>query len=301
MVRQGLSQRAIAAALGVNQSSISRERKRNGGGRGYRFQQAAGKAQARRHAASSRPRKLTKRVMRLITWGLQRKQWSPEQITGWLLADHAISISHERIYQMVWADKRAGGMLWKNLRRHGKRYNKRSGRNAGRGLIPGRIDIADRPAVVDRKTRVGDWEADTVIGKNHQGNLVTLVERKTRFVLIRKQPDKTAPRTTRTIQHALRTHRLKTKTMTFDNGKEFAGHMRLARVLDMQTFFATPYHSWERGCNENTNGLIRQSFPKSTDFTKVSHAEVRKVQNLLNHRPRKSLGFSTPHKAFFNP
>jgi IS30 family transposase len=298
--KRGLSQRAIAADLGVGQSSISRELKRNKGRRGYRLGQATAKAWQRRHKASSKSRKLTKRIKGMLERQLRTKQWSPEQISGWLKEKHGIALSHERIYQYIWADKKAGGDLHRCLRRCGKKYNRRGAVNAGRGLIPGRVDIAERPAIVTSKKRVGDWEGDTIIGKNHQGALVSIVERKTLFTLLGKQQDKTATRTTKTIRRVMHRHRKKVHTITFDNGKEFADHQTISTDLNADVYFATPYHSWERGLNENTNGLVRQYFPKNTDFTTITSRQVRKVQDLLNHRPRKTLGFKTPHEAFFS-
>ena len=298
--KRGLSQRAIAADLGVGQSSISRELKRNKGRRGYRLGQATAKAWQRRHKASSKPRKLTKRIKAILERQLRKRQWSPEQISGWLKNEHGIALSHERIYQYIWADKKEGGDLHRCLRRRGKKYNRRGAINAGRGLIPGRVDIAKRPLIVASRKRVGDWEGDTIIGKNHRGAIVSIVERKTLFTLLSKQQDKTASRTTKTIRKVMHPHRKKVHTITFDNGKEFADHQSIAAGLNADVYFATPYHSWERGLNENTNGLVRQYFPKNTDFTKITSRQVRKVQDLLNHRPRKTLGFKTPHEAFFS-
>ena len=298
--KRGLSQRAIAADLGVGQSSISRELKRNKGRRGYRLGQATAKAWQRRHKASSKPRKLTKRIKAILERQLRKRQWSPEQISGWLKNEHGIALSHERIYQYIWADKKEGGDLHRCLRRRGKKYNRRGAINAGRGLIPGRVDIAKRPLIVASRKRVGDWEGDTIIGKNHWGAIVSIVERKTLFTLLSKQQDKTASRTTKTIRKVMHPHRKKVHTITFDNGKEFADHQSIAAGLNADVYFATPYHSWERGLNENTNGLVRQYFPKNTDFTKITSRQVRKVQDLLNHRPRKTLGFKTPHEAFFS-
>ena len=173
--KRGSSQESIAEVLGVSQSAVSREIDRNRGERGYRFKQAEAKAQARQ-AIRSKPRKLTVPTRSKIEAKLRQMRWSPEQISGWL-SEQGIKLSHERIYQMVWDDKRDGGNLWRSLRRRGKRYNKRAGKNAGRGLIPNQIDISERPAIVARKTRLGDWEGDTVVSAGHKGGLLTLVER----------------------------------------------------------------------------------------------------------------------------
>jgi transposase, IS30 family len=295
--KRGSSQHRIAELLGLSQSAVSRELRRNRGKRGYRFQQAQAKAEARR-AVRSKPRKLTATLRHTIERRLREQRWSPEQISGWL-GEQGITLSHERIYQMVWQDKRDGGDLWRCLRRRGKRYNKRSGTNAGRGLIPHRIDISKRPPVVDRRTRVGDWEGDTLAGAGHRGGLLTLVERKTMLTKIALLPRATANITRRAAVRKLKPVGDFVHTITFDNGKEFAAHQDIACALDAKIFFATPYHAWERGLNENTNGLIRDFFPKGTDFSTITAAEVAKVERLLNARPRKSLGFRSPQEVFY--
>ena len=182
----GRSQESIAEVLGVSQSAVSREIHRNRGERGYRFKLAEAKAQARQ-AIRNKPRKLTVPARSKIEAKLRQMRWSPEQISGWL-SEQGIKLSHERIYQMIWDDKRDGGNLWRSLRRRGKRYNRRAGKNAGRGLIPKRIDISERPAIVARKTRLGDWQGDTVVSAGHKGGLLTLVERKTQLAKITKLP-----------------------------------------------------------------------------------------------------------------
>jgi IS30 family transposase len=292
----GTSQESIASVLGVSQSTVSRELRRNRGQRGYRFKQAEAKAQARQ-AIRRKPRKLTASVRRRVEAKLRQMRWSPEQISGWL-RDQGIKLSHERIYQMIWQDKRDGGNLWRSLRRRRKRYNKRAGKNAGRGLIPNRIDISDRPAIVARKARLGDWEGDTVASAGHKGGLLTLVERKSLLTKISKLRRSTARATQRATVRRLKPIGNFVHTITFDNGKEFAAHQGIAHALTAKIFFATPYHAWERGLNENTNGLIRDFFPKGTDFSTISNAEVAKVERLLNARPRKSLGFRSPQEVF---
>ena len=292
----GTSQESIASVLGFSQSTVSRELRRNRGQRGYRFKQAEAKAQARQ-TIRSMPRKLTVPVRRKIEAQLRQMRWSPEQISGWL-RDQGIKLSHERIYQMIWQDKRDGGNLWRSLRRRGKRFNKRAGKNAGRGLIPNRIDISDRPAIVARKARLGDWEGDTVASAGHKGGLLTLVERKSLLTKISKLLRSTARATQRATVRRLKPIGNFVHTITFDNGKEFAAHQGIAHALTAKIFFATPYHAWERGLNENTNGLVRDFFPKGTDFSTISNAEVAKVERLLNARPRKSLGFRSPQEVF---
>src|SRR5215471_154713 len=194
--------------------------------------------------------------------------------------------------------KRDGGDLWRSLRRRGTRYNKRAGKNAGRGLIPNRSDISERPAIVARKTRLGDWEGDTVVSAGRKGGLLTLVERKTKLTKIAKLPRATARATQKAAVRRLKPIADFVHTITFDNGKEFATHQDIAHALKATIFFATPYHAWERGLNENTNGLIRDFFPKATDFSTIANAQVAKVERLLNARPRKSLGFRSPQEVF---
>ena len=294
--KQGSSQQNIAEILGISQSAVSRELRRNRGKRGYRFKQAEAKALARQ-AARSKPRKLTGRLRYRIETKLRSQRWSPEQISGWL-GEQNISLSHERIYQMIWQDKREGGDLWRCLRRRGKRYTKRAGKTAGRGLIPNRIDISERPAIVDRKTRVGDWEGDTVVSAAHKGGILTLVERKTKLTKIAKLPRATSVATRKAAVRRLKPIDRLVHTITFDNGKEFADHQNMASALNADIFFAKPYHAWERGLNENTNGLIRDFFPKGTDFSTITSAEIAKVERLLNSRPRKCLGFRSPKEVF---
>ena len=196
---------------------------------------------------------------------------------------------------------RSPALRWRCPRRRGKLYNKRAGKTAGRGLIPNRIDISERPAIVDGKQRLGDWEGDTIASARHKGGLLTLVERKSLLAKITKLPRATAKAAHRAAVRRLKPIQQAVHTITYDNGKEFAAHQLTAKALNADIYFATPYHAWERGLNDNTNGLIRDFFPKGTDFTKVSTAEVAKVakvERLLNTRPRKSLGFRSPKEVF---
>jgi len=229
---------------------------------------------------------------------LVNDQLSPEQISGRLSLEYKISISHETIYKHIWNDKYNGGRLHKNLRRSGKKYNKRAGKLAGRGLIPNRVDIDRRPAVVNQKSRVGDFEGDSIIGANHQGSIVSLVERKTKVTLLRLLPSPKAHETARVIVEKLEPIKKIVKTITTDNGKEFAQHEFVAEKLNAKFFFAHPYHAWERGLNENTNGLVRQYFLKGCDFSKLTEQQVLDVEKKLNNRPRKTLGYRTPSEEF---
>jgi IS30 family transposase len=299
LLQSGHSPAAIARQIGVHRSTISRELACNSGKRGYRFKQAQTKALRRRKAANLVPRKMTPDLVSLIEEKLTQKQWSPDQISGWLRKHGIAFISHERIYQHIWADKKNGGKLYLHLRHSGKKYNRRKGKTAGRGLIPNRVDIDQRPAAAARKSRIGDWEADTIIGAGRKGAILSHVDRKSKYTKLAKLPDKSSAAVVRACARVLRPVADRIKTITYDNGKEFAAHAEIAASLGARSFFAKPYHSWERGLNEHTNGLVRQYFPKGTDFTTLTHADVRRVEDKLNSRPRKILGYKTPREVFF--
>lgn len=185
------------------------------------------------------------------------------------------------------------------MRHRGKKYNKRSAKSAGRGLIPGRIDIDQRPDIVEEKSRIGDWEIDTIIGKNHVGAIVSLVDRASKYTRIHLVPNKKASVVSAAIVSELKDLKGKTHTLTADNGKEFAKHAEIAASLNAEVYFAKPYASWQRGLNEHTNGLIRQYFPKKTRFDTITQQDVKKVEMLLNTRPRRILNFKTPTEVFF--
>lgn len=289
----GCSLRTIGKIVGRHASSISREIARNTGARGYRYKQADSKAVARRASASRSPTKLTPSLIAIIEEKL-RQEWSPEQISGRLGREGIANISHEAIYQHVWKDKRIGGMLYKHLRHSGKKYNKRSSGKAGRGCIPNRVDISERPQIVEQKVRIGDWEGDTIIGAKHQGAIVSYVDRCSKFTVLKKVRRKTAALITQATIEQLGQGLLPVRTITYDNGLEFSDHATIANELKADIYFARPYHSWERGLNEHTNGLVRQYLPKSTDFTKVPDQLVQAIAETLNHRPRKSLNYKTP-------
>lgn len=297
--KRGFSSRQVAADLGVSHTTVGRELNRNGGRRGYRYKQAEEKCQVRRHATAGKPRKMMPALIRLIENKLVTLQLSPEQISGWLADRDGPTISHETIYRHIWNDKRNGGALWTHLRRKSRRYQKRgSDGKTSRGRIPGRVDIDLRPAIVDRRARIGDWEADTIIGANSKGAIISMVERKSRKTRLIKVERKTAKAVKLALVKLMRPHKNNVHTITFDNGKEFTLHGKIAKSLQADTFFAKPYHSWERGTNENTNGLVRQYFPKKTDFAMVTQADVRRVERILNNRPRKCLDFKTPNQVF---
>lgn len=290
--KSGSTQREVAQIIGVSQSTVSRELARNTGDRGYRHKQAQEKAMRRRED-SVKPTKMIPEMIALIEVKL-RIEWSPEQISGWLLDAHKQLISHEAIYLHIWADKQAGGDLYRYLRRRGKKYDKRRNGKSTRGQIKNRVSIDERPNVVDEKSRIGDWEIDTVIGKGHRGALVTIVERVTKYTVSAQVDNKSAENVTQATIALLKPFKDVVHTITADNGKEFSYHEEISKRLSTDVYFAHPYSSWERGLNENTNGLLRQYFPKNTDFRKVEQAEVGRAVRRLNSRPRKTLGFKTP-------
>ena len=259
LLQSGHSQAHIARQIGVDPSTISRELVRNTGARGYRFKQAHEKASQRREEVSDKPRKMTPDLVELIEEKLTQEQWSPDQISGRLAKDGVAFISHERIYQHVWKDKKDGGTLYLHLRHSGKKYNKRKGKNSGRGLIPNRVDIDQRPSIVAAKSRIGDWEADTIIGANHRGAVMSHVERTSKYTKLAKLPDKNADFVVQACARVLLPLADRIETITYDNGKEFASHAQIATSLGALSYFAKPYHSWERGLNEHTNGLSSDS------------------------------------------
>ena len=283
-----MTQQEIADAVGTSQSTISRELRRNRSLRGYRHKRAQQLADERRDSAVKAV-KMTESMIEVVEEKLC-ENWSPEQVSGWLLKERGEHLSHERIYQHIWADKASGGELHTHLRRQGKKYQKRCNGKRSRGQIRNRTGIEERPGIVDAKSRIGDWEIDTVIGKGHSGALVTIVERATQFTLVANVPNKSAEAVTEATIELLKPYASALHTITADNGKEFAYHERLTKELKAAVYFARPYHSWERGLNENTNGLLRQYWPKRTDFKQVSDEEVAAVMTQLNQRPRKTLG-----------
>jgi len=289
----------IANQLNRSRTTLYNELARNTGGRGYRPKQAHQFAQQRRAEKVPSP-KMKPRVIAYVEAKL-RVQWSPEQIANVMKTDPdapGTAVSHETIYRHVWDDKQAGGTLYTHLRQGQKKRRKRRGSKDSRGKIRHRVDIDQRPAVVETRSRIGDWEADLVCGAGASGYLVTLVERVSRRVLIGFTKTKFADQVTAEILRLLENEII--ETLTFDNGKEFAGHEQIATKLGCKCFFAKPYHSWERGANENTNGLIRQYFPKKMSFAKITADEITFVQQRLNTRPRKCLDFKPPDTVYFS-
>ena len=293
----GISVRRIAAELNCHPSTIYRELKRNGCQDDYRGEGAQQMSVERRSEASSIWRKMTEEKWALVEDRL-KQGWSPEQISGRLRREGVAMAGYEWIYRYIRADRAAGGQLFRYLRRCGRKPNWRGGRHSGRGHIPGRQDISQRPAIVDKKSRIGDWEADTIIGAQHKGAIVSVVDRVSKYVVLQKVTNKTAEVLGAALLHILTPFRALVHTITSDNGKEFAGHIKVSKGLDASFYFARPYHSWERGLNEHTNGLVRQYFPKSRSFLEIDKEDLKRVENLLNDRPRKALDFLTPAEVF---
>ena len=298
LLKAGFSQSEMAFFVKVHKSTISREIRRNRGNKGYRPVQAHEKALARRFAAAKRI-KMTPAIIELVEHYI-RQDFSPEQVSGFLDREYDLKISHETIYKHIWSDKKTGGTLYKHLRWSTRKYRKRYGTKQLRGRIAGQVSIDSRPAIVDAKTRIGDWEIDTVTGKSSKGYLVTAVERKSKFVLVKRVPDRQSDVVAKALVQLLRPYIENVLTITSDNGKEFSQHMKISKRLKADLYFAHPYHAWERGLNENTNGLLRQYFPKKMDFQKIDDKCINYAMDRLNNRPRKTLGFATPNEVFFN-
>lgn len=289
------SQSEIAEIVGVHKSTICRELRRNTGGRGYRPIQAHRKALERREdrVRFGISEATWKRVEQLL-----REYWSPEQISLWLIKAEEAGASHESIYQYIYWDKELGGDLHTYLRCK-KQKRKRYGVYDRRGKLTNQVSIDERPAIVEDREREGDWEVDTIIGKNHKQAIVSITERVLRLTYLCKVETKDAESVEQAIVRTLRSTELPVLTITADNGREFGNHENIANRLDAQFFFAHPYSSWERGANENSNGLVRQFFPKGTDFRTITQKDLKRVERRLNNRPRKCLEMKTPNQVAF--
>lgn len=294
LLKTGHNQTEIAHALEVHKSTISREIGRNRGLRGYRPKQAQEKTMVQRKEKVRTRIPLSTRV---LVEDRIRNDWSPEQISDRLFMERGIRVSHEWIYRHVYRDKQQGGDLHKHLRCR-KKYRKLYGHRDRRGRIPNRVGLDQRPAIVDRKSRIGDWEGDTIIGKKHCGAVASLVERKSKYTVLAVPKTKHARLVRKSIEQALSPFKNQVHTITCDNGLEFAQHQTMAQNLATKIYFANPYASWERGLNENTNGLIRQYFPKGKTMANITQRDCDKVAKKLNTRPRRVLGVRTPEECY---
>ncbi len=301
--RAGYTQTAIAKEVGVHKSTISREINRN-----ITFVRTAlGSWQYKpiyaqtytddRHKQKPKLKKFTEEVEKFVREKLL-EDWSPEQTSDYAKKQELFFISHERIYQFILKDKKNGGKLYLHLRHQHKKYRKRYDSPKRNFSIKNRVFIDDRPKIVDEKTRIGDWEIDTIIGGGREQAIVTIVERVSKKMAMAKVIRKTANLVSEATINLLKPFPNAVFTITADNGTEFAYHERIAQALNADFYFAHPYHSWERGLNENTNGLIRQYLSKGCSFNKINENELILIANKLNSRPRKSLGFSTPNEIF---
>ncbi|HOA06231.1 MAG TPA: IS30 family transposase [Candidatus Fermentibacter daniensis] len=292
----GKGNNEIARIIGRDKGTVSREVRRNMGQKGYRHQQAHRKAGER--AKRPGPRRFTEEVRRDVEEKL-RKGWTPEIICGRAKLEGRAHVCKETVYKHVYEDAKAGGDLWERLPRAKRKRKRRCPRQEGRGrgVIPGRRGIETRPPEVELRITVGHWEGDLVVGANATGYLVTLVERVTRYTLVGWSATKEAEEVAAVVIGLLAAIGVACTGITFDNGKEFARHAEIAKALKADVFFARPYHSWERGTNENTNGLIRRLYPKSESFASIGGEDLRRIDTFLNDRPRKCLGWKTPREV----
>jgi IS30 family transposase len=274
-------------------STLYRELRRNSCADGSYRHSKAGRRTRGRRSRSRRNARFTPADMALVRQ-LLHIRWSPEQIAGTLRRHNLLRISHETIYNHVWRDKELGGSLFRCLRQAPKRFRKRYGRNDSRGRLAGKKHISERPASIEARSEIGHWEMDTVMGKGSKHCILTLVERATGYTLIGKLPDRTAKATTQKAIQLIQQHHQLFQTITVDNGTEFHDYKTIEQATAVDIFFATPYHSWERGTNENTNGLIRQYLPKRTTMRHITQQHCDNIANALNTRPRKRYGYRSP-------
>ena len=277
---------------------VSRELKRNCDGRRGKYEAGLAQRKAdKRKKSKPHNIRFTDEIKRFVEDRLAQ-DYSPEQIVGRAKLDGFSCVSHECIYQYVWADKHKGDNIHTHFRHKGRKYRKRGSSKDSRGIIKNRVDISLRPDIVNVKKRFGDLEIDTIIGKNHKGAILTINDRMTGMVWIRKLSGKDADELAAKTIEAILPLKSLVETITSDNGKEFAKHNAISEALGIEFYFARPYHSWERGANENTNGLIRQYIPKGCDFETIDNKYIECIEKILNNRPRKRLNFMTPIEYF---
>jgi len=291
----------IAEQLNLHRSTVYRELKRNSRLRGSYDANYANQYAEIRKERFAKTRKLNREMISLIKDKLENDQWSPEQIKGHCIKKNIPMVSHERIYRFIYEDMAKGGSLHKHLRTGNKKYKKRYGKHKRRRvIIKNKVSIDERPSVINNKERFGDWEIDTIVGKNHKGAIVTIAERKSNFILMRKLKTKSAKQLAKQTILLLAPYKDLVHSITSDNGTEFAEHEYIAKKLDAKFYFAHPYSSWERGLNEYSNKLIRQYIPKKSDFNNFSDKYINEINLKLNNRPRKLLNFVSPNDLFFN-
>jgi len=294
LLQEEKSHRRIAAQIEVHHSTVSREIKRNTRIRAYRHGVAQELASERR-AQVRCPTKLTP-VNKLLIGGYLRKHWSPEQVAGRLSLEGVLNISHETIYKYIRENREQGGGLYKSLRLRKKYRKKRI--SVTQAAIANKVSIEQRPEIVAEKSRIGDWELDTIVSRQHPSVLVTMVERKSKYTFIGWSESKHAAKVARSIRFMFKHDKDKVLTITSDNGLEFAKHRQISKWLNAEYYFCHPYRSWERGLNENTNGLIRFYAPKGESLERLGPVRLRQIMENLNTRPRKSLGYLTPKEVY---
>lgn len=301
LLKLGYSQRAIAAQLGRSPSTVCREIRRNATkyDGAYRHCRAQEYTNGRRRRCRRGP-KLDPRQYTIVRYYL-RKKWSPKQIVGTLRPQGLLSMCHASIYRYVVRDRMAGGVLWKHLRLKMKLRRKRYGKHDWRGVLRGKKHIKERPEDVELRQEVGHWEGDTVVGKDLRHSILTLVERATGLTVIRKLKARNTKETNKALRTVLRKYGARMKTITFDNGTEFHDYREIESEFGVDCYFATPYHSWERGTNENTNGLIRQYLPKGCCMKNLTQAKCDWIARELNTRPRERYDFKTPEAMYGRP
>jgi IS30 family transposase len=298
LLKKNFTPSQIALDIRVDRSTVYREIKRNKRERGgYNSNYAQEHSNIRKERFCNN-RKLTSAMESFIKNKLSKEQWSPEQITGYCKSQGIDMVSHERIYQFIYQDKTNGGVLYKQLRIYSKPYRKRYGSYDHRGKIHDRVGIEQRPAVVNERSRIGDWEVDTIIGKDRRGAILTIVERKSKFLQTAKLANTEAEVTSKKMINALAPFKQAVHTITSDNGHEFANHHHISKKLEADYFFTHPYSAWEKGTNENTNGLIRQYIPKQTNITDLDELFIQQITQKINTRPRKLLKWKTPLEVF---
>jgi len=298
MLQAGFERKVVCEKTGRDKSVLSREIRRNCDKRNGVYN--AGLAQRKyENRQKEKPKhiRFTDEIKQKVIAGLA-EDFSPEQLVGRSKLLGEPCVSHETIYSFVWSDKKQGGYLFKHLRNRGKKYNKRVAGKRSRGIIKDRVSIDERPEIVNEKQRIGDLEIDTVIGKNHKGALLTVTDRVSLMEWIVKLNGKNAGVLAKETVNVLKPVKELLHTITSDNGKEFAEHKLISELLNVDFYFAHPYKSYERGCNENANRLIRQYLPKKTNFHDVDIQCIKQIQDKLNNRPRKKLGFLTPNEFF---
>jgi IS30 family transposase len=299
LLKTGLSFAAVARDIGRNKSTISRELSRNRRPTGYYTAPVAHSYATARRKRTRRGSHFTKAQWRIVL-NLIKLDYSPEQVSYTIKAFFGFSMSHETMYQYLLYDKKKGGTIYKHLRIVPKRRRKRYNSHDSRGRLPGKRMIEDRPVEINYRTTTGHWEGDTVIGNDRHHCMVTLVERKTGFLVIKKIKARTVEEVNKACIEVLGEHGNNFKTITFDNGTEFHGYKQLEELFPVTCYFANPYHSWERGTNENTNGLIRQYIPKKSCMKNLNQATCDRIAYKLNTRPRKRLGFRTPYELYYH-